>query len=178
VGPLNLAERQVESVKSWRHYARLALALMRFTAQLTSGGRGDEKDWALICGSTPLEGFELDGLKEREQMAIVAAAVNLWFAKARQHGVLTMVGDDLQISPNASDLFGVLVTQIAHVIARSDQMAVCAGCRDPFPPDRPITRGTRQYCKRCRAGKKPQRDASRDWRRRTQKKEETVIPGA
>jgi hypothetical protein len=110
-GPLNRHKRQVESVKSWRHYARLAQALMRFTAQLTSGGRGDEKDWGVICSSTPLKGFALHGLKEQEQMAVVAAAVNIWFAKARQHGILTMPGGDLQVQPHASNLFGVLVTK-------------------------------------------------------------------
>ena len=98
-GPLNRHKRQVESLKTWRRYARLAQALMRFVARLISGGRGDQKDWRLICSSTRLKGLESQGLKEREQMAIVAAAVNIWFARARQHGVLAMVGEDLPGQP-------------------------------------------------------------------------------
>ncbi len=174
-GPLNRHKRQVESVKSWRHYARLAEALMRFTGQLTSGGRGEEKDWAVICSSTPLKGLELHQLNEPEQMAVVAAAVNIWFAEAHQHGILTMVDDDLQVSPHASNLFGLLITQIAHVIARSDQTVKCAGCGNPFKPRGPITRGVRQYCKGCRKSKKPQRDAARDWRQRAREKEGSVV---
>jgi hypothetical protein len=173
-GPLNRDRREEESVDHWRRYARLAQALMRFTAQVISGGHGDVEDWRVICQSTPVQALELRGLKDQEQMAIVAAAVNIWFDQAREHGILTMLGGDLQVRPHASNLFGVLITQVAHVIARADQMAVCAGCPDPFMPVRPITRGSRQYCERCRKMKKPQRDASRDWRRRAQQK---VGPG-
>jgi hypothetical protein len=103
-------------------------------------------------------------------MAILASAVNFRFDQARRHGILTMVHRDLQVRPYASDLFGVLITQIAHVITRSDQTAVCASCRNPFTPKRPLVRGSRQYCIPCRKAKVPQRDASRDWRRRVREK--------
>jgi hypothetical protein len=170
-GPLNRDRREEESMDHWRRYARLAQALMRFTAQVISGDHGDEEDWREICQSTPVHDLELKGLKDHEQMAIIAAAVNIWFDQAREHGILTMLGRDLQVMPHASALFGVLITQIAHVIARSDQMAVCAGCSNPFEPERPITRGSRQYCKSCRKKKVPQRHASWDWRRRNQEKD-------
>jgi hypothetical protein len=165
-GPLNLELRQEESVDTWRRYARLAQALLRFTAEVNSGGLGDEEDWREICQSTPAGNLERAGWSRESQMAIAAAAVNLWFAQARGHGILIMIGPDLQVRPFASNLFGVLVTQIAHLVARSDQKAVCAGCRNPFSPTRPIVRGSRQYCNVCRKKKVPQRDASRDWRRR------------
>lgn len=170
-GPLNHGAREEEKVDDWRRYARLAQALMRFTAQVISGSNGKEEDWRVICQSTPVQDLELQELTDQGQMAIVAAAVNIWFDKAREHGILTMLGGDLQVRPHASGLFGFLITQIAHVIARSDQMAVCAGCHNPFPPVRPITRGTREYCGRCRKAKVPQRDASRDWRSRAKEKE-------
>jgi hypothetical protein len=165
-GPLDLGSRQEESVAVWRRHARLAQALLRFTAELSSGGLGDEDDWRVICQSTPAKDLERLGLPRGTQIAIVAAAVNTWFAQARGHGILAIQDDDLQVRPYASNLFGVLVTQIAHVIARSDQKAVCAGCRNTFRPTRPIVRGSRQYCDVCRKKGVPQRDASRDWRRR------------
>jgi hypothetical protein len=168
-GPLKLDSRQEESVATWRQYARLAQALLRFTAQLNSGGPGDEEDWGVICESTPMKALERGSWSPELQMAVAAAAVNTWFAQARGHGILTMLNNDLQVRPYASNLFGVLVTQIAHVIARSDQKAVCAGCRNAFRPTRPIVRGSRQYCDVCRKKGVPQRDASRDWRRRLRK---------
>jgi hypothetical protein len=145
----------------------LAQALMRYTAMLQSGGAGDEDDWDVICKSTPAKDLDRKGMYKGTQLAIVASAVNLWFAAAPGHGILTMMDGELQVEPHASGLFGVLITQIAHVIARSDQTALCAGCHNPFHRDRPITRGVRNYCKSCRKAKVPQRDASRDWRRRT-----------
>jgi len=120
---------------------------------------------------TPAKDLERSGLPREIQLAIVGAAVNTWFDQARGHGILTMQNNELQVQPYASTLFGVLVTQIAHVIARSDQKTVCAGCRNPFAPARPIVRGSRQYCTICRKRGVPQRDASRDWRRRAREKQ-------
>jgi hypothetical protein len=170
-GPLHFDSRPEESLDTWRQYARLAQALLRFTAELNSDGPCDEEDWSVICESTPAKKLERAGLSRRLQITIVAAAVNTWFDQARGHGILTMVDNDLQVRPYASNLFGILVTQVAHVIARSDQKVVCAGCRNPFPPVRPIMRGSRQYCSVCRKKGVPQRDASRDWRRRAREKQ-------
>jgi hypothetical protein len=171
-GPLGLGRRQEESVDSWREYARLALALIRFAGQRATGGRGDDEDWQVICNSTPAGSIDRKRMSPRMQIAILGSAVNTWFAQACGHGIMTMVDGHLQIRPSTSNLFGVLVTQIAHVIARSDQTAECANCHDPFTPERPIVRGSRQYCIRCRKAKVPQRDAARDWRRRVREKQE------
>lgn len=165
-GPLRVEMREEEAVDSWRHYARLTRALLRFRGDRVTGDRGDEDDWRVICKSISVGSLERRGLPYQLQMAILAAAVNTWFAQARGHGILAMVDGKLRVRPYASNLFGVLITQIAHVIARSDQTAVCAGCQNPFLPKRPLVRGSRQYCSRCRKAKVPQRDASRDWRRR------------
>jgi hypothetical protein len=166
-GPLGLAlDGPTENTKDWRRDAQLARSLLRFVTQRMAERRGEEKDWVTICKSLPLGETSRAGLSADMQMAIVASAVNTCFARARGHRILDMVHHQLQIHPSASNLFGVLIVQIAHVIARSDQFAVCAGCQNPFPPERPLSRGVRQYCKRCRKAKVPQRDASRDWRQR------------
>jgi len=174
-GPLNLERREEEKVQNWRYYARLALALLRFTAALKAEGRGEEEDWRLICQTTPARELDRKGMPKQWQLAIVAAAVNNWFNDAREHGILTMLNHDLQVRPHASALFGILVTQIAHVIARSDQKAVCAGCHEPFQPTRPLSRGVRQYCKRCRKRRVPARDAMRDLRQRAREKKVAAV---
>lgn len=167
--------RGEESLKSWRYYARLAQAMLRFTAALKAEGRGEEEDWRVICQATPAKELDRKSWSRQSQLAIVAAAVNSWFNDARDHGILTMLNHDLQVQPHASGLFGILVTQIAHVIARSDQKAVCAGCHEPFPPTRPLSRGVRQYCKRCRKRRVPERDAMRDLRRRAREKKAAPV---
>jgi hypothetical protein len=167
-GPLGLDKGGKEHIDDLRNYARLAKALLRFSAELLSGGAGAGEDWNTICESiAPGQNLaDRAGLDSRFQMAIIASAVNTWFAKAHGHGILAIGDATLQVRPHASNLFGMLITQIAHVIARSDQLAVCDGCTAAFVRDRAPSRGPRQYCGKCRKAKVPQRDASRDWRRR------------
>jgi hypothetical protein len=170
-GPLGLEIRAEERIEDWRRYAALGGALLRFAGDRATGGHGSDEDWRVICESTPPGFTERNQLTTAQQTAITALSVNTWFARARGHRLLKLVGNDLQVQPAASHLFGALITEIAHVIARTDQMAICAGCRNPFTPKRPISRGSRQYCTRCRNARVPQRDAARDYRRRTNPKE-------
>jgi hypothetical protein len=169
-GPLRWEGGNADHVDDFRRYAQVAKALLRFTAERLSGGHGVDEDWNTICEFVaPGQNLtDRAGLDSRFQMAITAAAVNKWFAQAQGHGILGISDATLQVRPYASNLFGMLITQIAHVIARSDQLAVCDGCRAPFERDRAPSRGPRQYCRKCRQAKVPQRDASRDWRRRAE----------
>lgn len=166
-GPLSFELGVQEHIKDWRQYADLAGALLRFTAERGVAGQGRDGDWEIICKSTAIQSIDRKQLTPHQQTAVTALAVNTWYDKARGHRILDPVAGKLQIRPNASNLFGILITQIAHVMAHTDQKAICAGCTKIFTPERPISRGTRQYCRRCRKLKKPQRDASRDWRERT-----------
>jgi hypothetical protein len=170
-GPLRVQMREEEELELWRYYTQLARALLRFTAERLRGGPDDEEDWQVICNSIPARSLKRGNMSHPMQMAILSAAVNMWFARARGHGIMAMVDGKLRVRPYASNLFGILITQIAHVIARSDETAVCAGCQNPFLPKRRLVRGSRQYCDRCRKAKVPQRDASRDWRRRGRRAE-------
>jgi hypothetical protein len=169
-GPLGFDQRAEEQIKDWRRYSEVAAALLRFTAEQITGGRGSDADWSTILEFTEVKGLARSHLTPAVQKMIAAMAVNTWFAKARGHRILDVVDKRVQIRPGASNLLGVLITQIAHVIARSDESALCAGCKRLFPPKRPPSRGARQYCVVCRKAKVPQRDAARDYRRRTRSK--------
>jgi hypothetical protein len=168
-GPLGLERRRDEEhVDDVRRYARCAQALLRFAAELLSGSAGADEDWNTICEfAAPGQNLaDRVGFSSRLQRAIIATAANTWFAKAHGHGILGIGDTTLQVRPYASNLFGILITQIAHVIARSDQLTVCDGCMAAFIRKRAPSKGPRQYCDKCRKAKVPQRDASRDWRRR------------
>jgi hypothetical protein len=169
-GPLGLEDRAEERVDDWRDYAALAAALLRFAAQQGSGGRGSDADWLLICKATAAKEIDRSRMKVAQQRAVTGLAVNTWFAKVRGHRILDLVDGQLQVRPGASNLLGLIVTQIAHVMARSDERAVCAGCKGTFPVKKRLSRGSRQYCSACRKAKVPQRDAARDWRQRAASK--------
>jgi hypothetical protein len=166
-GPLGIDARAEEEIAQWRDYTTLAAALLRFAAAKGTRGRGSDTDWATICMSTQAKEVDRSHMGIAQQRAIAALAVNTWFTKASGHRILDLVDSQLQVRPGASNLLGVLVTQIAHVMARSDERALCANCKRQFRPKQRLSRGSRQYCPTCRKAKVPQRDASRDWRRRT-----------
>jgi hypothetical protein len=164
-----------EHADEWRRYARLAQALLRFVGQDSVVGRGSEKDWKTICewleifsDEAPLSSFG------KFKMEVTAGAVNLWFAQAKGHGILDVVNHKLQVRPHASNLFGILVTQIAHAVARSDQQSICSGCGVPFVLKRRPSRGVRRYCAVCRKKRVPRRDAARDLRRRNRLEKPSV----
>jgi hypothetical protein len=159
-----------EPIELWLQYAQLARALLRFAADRLMGGKGRPEDWDTICKSIASESIDRTAMRSAAQTAVGGHAVNKWFGTARSHGIVRLVDQQLQIRPYAGFLFGILITQIAHATARSDQMAVCSGCNDPFVPARPLSRGVRQYCKRCRKKKIPRRDAARAWRQRGREK--------
>ncbi len=167
-GPLGKSPREEEHLNEWRHYAALAHALLRFAVEKTEG-RVSKEAWRTICAAIPAGNLDEFRLTAREQTVIAASALNAWFAAARGHRILDAADGQFQIRPGASNLFGVLAAQVAHAMARSDELARCAGCKAAFTPKRPISHGSRQYCSRCRRGKVPQRDASRDWRNRRRK---------
>jgi len=169
-GPLGIEDRAEERVSDWRDYAALAAGLLRFAAELGSGGRGSDADWLVICNGTAAKEIDRSRMSVGQQRAVTGLAVNTWFAKARGHRILDLVDAQLQMRPGASNLLGVLITQIAHIMIRSDERAVCAGCKGTFPIKKRLSRGSRQYCSACRKAKVPQRDASRDWRRRAASK--------
>lgn len=170
-GPLGIALRAEESVDNWRHYAALANALLGFAAETATGAQSGEEAWVTIrdaiCSWIPAGERERFRPEIHERMAIAASVLNGWFSMAaRGHQILGVTGGRFQIRLSANNLLGGLATQIAHAMSRSDQLARCAGCNSAFRPKRLITHGSRQYCTKCRRTKVPQRDASRDWRRR------------
>jgi hypothetical protein len=63
-------------------------------------------------------------------------------------------------------LFGALVSQIAFAVSGTQGVAICSGCSSPYTPSRRPLRDRRRYCRRCRDGKVPIRDAVRDHRKR------------
>jgi hypothetical protein len=165
-GPLGFENAGEERLDDWRYYARIAQAILRFSAQRLTGGTGLQGDWNTLRIFAYRHQIDRTSMPAQIQMAIVGAAINRWYAAASGHRIMDLVDNQLRVGPGASNLFGILITQIAHAVARCDQTAVCAGCQCAFIPKRPLSRGSRQYCKKCRRSKVPQRDASRDWRRR------------
>ncbi len=159
-GPLAFGQRFEEHADDWRRYARVTQALLRFVGHDSVAGRGSEDDWRTICEWLGIssDNASLSSLG-KFKMEITAVDV---------------VNHKLQVRPHASNLFGILITQIAHAVARSDQQSICSGCGVPFVLKRRPSRGVRCYCAVCRKKRVPRRDAARDLRRRNRLEKTSV----
>jgi hypothetical protein len=169
-GPLNYHRgkgERGETVSEWRKYAQLARAILRFVAQ-DFRGSDREADWKTIWNWVlpGQEVAELAVFPRKFRGTTTAMGVNLWYSRAIGNAIVQVNQAGFQVQPFGANLFGILIAQIAHMIARSDEAAICAGCRQAFNPLQPLSRGARRYCKSCRKKKVPERDASRDYRSR------------
>jgi hypothetical protein len=170
-GPLGREIGIRQQADKWREYARLALAILRFAADFHGGKARRQEDWEIIWGPER-EPVNLKGLPWKIQAAVLANAVNRWIDAAKGISVLQVVAGRHVAQISGSNLFGILATQVAYALARADQMAYCAGCGEFFRSRRLPSRGARRYCPICRAGGVPQRDASRDYRERRERRTE------
>jgi hypothetical protein len=165
-GPLRIRLEPSESLAEWREYTKLAQSIFR---QLTD--ERQVEDWKRICEwIAPGAGLaEAGPVPHSFEMVLIAAALNKWFGQARGNQILEIVGPRYQTRPTSATLFGALACQIAYKLSVADETVLCAGCATPFTPKRTPSRGARQYCPKCRRAKVPQRDAARDYRKRSRK---------
>ena len=69
-------------------------------------------------------------------------------------------------SAGGTCLFGTLACQLLFTITRVTGVAVCSACAAIYIPTRRPRPDQRRYCRSCRDGGVPQRDAQRDRQRR------------
>ena len=69
-------------------------------------------------------------------------------------------------SAGGTRLFGTLACQLLFTITRVTGVAVCSACAAIYTPTRRPRPDQRRYCRSCRDGGVPQRDAQRDRQRR------------
>lgn len=162
-GPLRINPQLKETASEWRDYARLAQSNFRWMIP-----RRQPEDWKRICEWLPpgAQIAEAGPLPRDIEMALTAAAVNLWYNRAHGHQILEVVGKRFQARIAGTTLLGALAAQIAYKLAVLDQPIICAGCPNAFTPKPPPSRGSRQYCPDCLRKQIPQRDAARDFRKR------------
>jgi hypothetical protein len=63
-------------------------------------------------------------------------------------------------------LFTALAIELCSALAGTEALAQCSSCGRFFSPARRPRPRRRRYCRRCRAARRPQRDAERDYARR------------
>ena len=124
-----------------------------------------------------------------EPWSRLAANLDYWMAagdvclrvRAEGRSLVAFLGSN----PFVNSAFGLLAIQLLLAITRSEGLATCAGCGAPFVSGRQPLAGRRvgrsiarrNYCQDCRDRKVPQRDAARDYRKRSRRRRPTGHSG-
>jgi hypothetical protein len=178
-GPLDPIEGDgTENITKWRRFALLASALLQSSIALAQDQLGRVEDWRVIADwltipEPPQSLPRLEPLRVQLMFRrlLLIRAVNQWFARSQENGILLLSGDQIVVCPSSTTLFGIIGVQLAQQIARAERMDLCFHCKQWFVLDRMPSNGGRRFCEHCRKHGKPQMYAARDYRRRTKESE-------
>jgi len=165
-----------EPLRSWRAFSRQANAIVNLSASVHQDRRGRPEDVLAARESMPKvvrslsrSLFSAPAETVDEQRQLVAAFIRewLWFGSVRLHfqwnrrGVQVGFGGIVL----AYGLFGALAVQLVLIVSRSDGVAFCHGCGQPYAPRRRPKARQRNYCSSC-GRKAAVRDAVKAYRDR------------
>lgn len=154
-----------EPLELWRHFARVARAMINVAAMLHQEKIGATEDWQII--------FEWHERSEpwwpralRFERLILAMVVNDWIELGNVRPRLDWDGEKPEIRFDGS-LFNALTVQLMAVTSKTGGTALCSSCGEPYLVSRRPRTGENHYCQDPECGKKAaQRDAARRYRQK------------
>lgn len=170
-----------EPIDRWLHFARQIDAALRVAAALYDDRPGAIEDWETIFedlkgGQTQLPGWLRPTIGNlAESVAVgrfyLAGLINEWLALSGLQlrfawGVLaTKTGEAPRFEfggPFLMGSFWALALQLAVALSKSGGIAICEGCRRPYPTGKRKPQAKRRhYCLVCRKAGIPARDRQR-----------------
>ncbi|MEO7863785.1 MAG: hypothetical protein ABIU05_25810 [Nitrospirales bacterium] len=159
-----------EPVERWHYFARQAKSILNLAASLYQNEKGSSEDWMNLVREYELDNpppWNSPSLDRRRRY--LAYVLNDWLQLGGVRPAVSLTAKTgLRLELGGSNLFSYLGVQLALAVSRTDQMAFCSGCSNPyFASGRRPAVNRRNYCEKCRDGGLPQRDAARDYRSRT-----------
>lgn len=165
-----------EPVTAWRRWAQRANATLNVAGDLYEDKIAREEEWRVACWierKSEDRNYSIRPKRVEAGWRLLALNLNYWLelAEVRPYVDWAKSPEDnkgrLSLPLMVGGLFGALATQLVLAISRTDGLAICSGCGVGYVPSyRRPRAGERHYCKECRDGKVPQRDAARDHRSR------------
>ena len=167
-----------EAIASWRERSGQARALVSVAASLHRGELGNLEDWHCLY---PAWTADKSLWVRRSEMPLAPEQRSLWRredrTRARMHmreclnrwllkadvrpKLLIAYSETESVALGGHGLLGALAVQLLYTICRTQGLATCSYCGSAFDPKRRPTAGRRCYCKACREGGAPVRDATR-----------------
>lgn len=169
-----------EPIAAWRHYARVARAVVRIAERVRDGQPGSPEDVAAAL--MPVQAPETwdenaprpPWLRRYDSVIRPSLALHRELVASSVRGWLLIAGvrprfvwNDLpRIDFECPTLFGILAVQLALAVAGSSGFQVCGSCGAVYMPRRRPRAFERNYCEDCRKQGIPIRDAMRSYRAR------------
>ena len=172
----------LESARAWLYHAARLRAVLQVVACLRSRRPVRPADWAVLsAGTWGAPGVAVIGahgklhLRPPEKVPgprlasrTVANGVDMLLRISGlrpvcryRHGHFT-----LQVEPETPSLIGALAYQIMLLVCKSDGLALCTACGEPYVPTKRPADRRRNYCKKPACIRARHRDAVRDYRTR------------
>ena len=174
----------VDDLESWRYLATRVNAIVKLTAQVRRGVVAPLDDWRLATGIP-------EALARDEYWPEATSSEALIWYPERLAGAVQELIEIGNVEPRIQSTdrgdfvvsfgpgrmagfadfggtFAAVATQLAFMMARQDDLAICSGCGEPYSLEvdgRPKVAG-RTWCKRCRDAGVPARVRQRDSRAR------------
>ena len=159
-----------EPLERWRHFARQARAILDLAASLHTDQPGQPEDWQVVVQhrKQPVPWWRPS---VEAEWILLSSVVQEWIRIGDVRPVMARgptQGRQVEFGSSAGGtrLFGTLACQLLFTITRVTGVAVCSACTAIYTPTRRPRPDQRRYCRSCRAGGVPQRDAQRDRQRR------------
>jgi hypothetical protein len=175
----------LESARTWLILAARLRVLLQVLACLRSRRPVRRADWAVLsAGTFGAPGVAVTGkhgklhLRSPEKVPgqrlasrTLAAGVDMLLRISGLRPVCRHRGGrlTLQVEPERPSLIGALAYQVMLLAGKSDGLAFCTACGEPYVPTKRLTERRRNYCKKSDCLAARHRDAMRDHRARATK---------
>lgn len=159
-----------DSIEGWRRLSAGVAGLCRVAARVAQRQTSLWSDWLVYPGQCPWPTGQEPWRTVATSRFHLAREVNAWLDAGRVRPQIGWRGNRWDISMGSQlvpTLYGELALQMVLATANLDGFAQCHGCPKAFIPDRRPNPNRNCYCPECRRNRIPQRDAKRDFRRRS-----------
>ena len=159
-----------EPLERWWHFARQARAMLNLAANLHTDRPGQPEDWQVVVHH-PKQPVPWWRPSVEAEWILLSSVVQEWIRIGDVRPVLARgptQGRQVEFGSSAGGarLFETLACQLLFTMTRVTGVAVCSACAAIYTPRRRPRPDQRRYCRSCRDGGVPQRDAQRDRQRR------------
>jgi len=159
-----------EPIDAWRHWAARAKATLTVASRLYDGRIGAEADWRVVRGAGHKHcddrGWAMP-INQTQAWERLEEYINAWIALSRVRVIFEACNGKPRITLGSwQGLFVSIAMQLALSVARTDGLAVCAGCGVAFIARRKPRTDRRNYCDDCQRRRVSGRDAQRACRQR------------